>query len=305
MDKMPKMQKENIGKLYEYGNNFIFEPHKYGYVNMYQVGEIYSYCGYEVSEHTQLCSEISYVISGTGEFLVNGKSYTVKAGDIFLNVFGERHQIYSSGKDGLRFFYLGFLIDQSSAWQNEDLNKLWQFYSIPHEVPLMQGSEDILRAMQSLNNEFYQENELSLLAQENLLKQILVDVYRIFRDKKETTILVSNEGYNAGNVIFNIVRYVDTHIFEVTRIQDIAQNLGYSVSYLSHLFSEKMGITAQQYLISRRIEKCREMMMSGEYNLTQIAEKLNYDSLQSFSRAFKKVMNISPSDYCKKIKNKK
>lgn len=58
-------------------------------------------------------------------------------------------------------------------------------------------------------------------------------------------------------------------------------------------------ITDCKYLTLKKIEKSRELIKDGSLNLTQIAEMLSYDSIQSFSRVFKRVVGMSPSAYMK------
>jgi len=81
--------------------------------------------------------------------------------------------------------------------------------------------------------------------------------------------------------------------------------LQHSYSSLSKLFSEVEGITIEKYLILQKIEKAKELIAYDELSLSEIAFRLNYSSSQHFSRQFKSVTGISPSDFNKhKLKRK-
>ena len=46
-----------------------------------------------------------------------------------------------------------------------------------------------------------------------------------------------------------------------------------------------------------------ELMKSGRYNVTQIAMRLGYDTLQSFSKAFRRVMDVPPTEYLRRLRD--
>ena len=85
-----------------------------------------------------------------------------------------------------------------------------------------------------------------------------------------------------------------THL---SHVGEVAEAVGYSSSYLSHLFKEKTGMTLQSYLARKKIERGVELMKSGCYSWTQIALELHYETPQAFSKAFRRVMQKSPSEF--------
>jgi AraC-like DNA-binding protein len=131
------------------------------------------------------------------------------------------------------------------------------------------------------------------------LKLILTDVYRmavldapeVFLQKKSTT--------SVKLTPYAVIRYVDKNFFEFPGIADISKALGYSQSYISHMFRDKMGITLQEYICRKKIEASLDFLKYQKYTVTQIAMMLNYASVQSFSKAFRKAMGCSPTEYQK------
>ncbi|MDP3461500.1 MAG: helix-turn-helix transcriptional regulator [Bacteroidales bacterium] len=83
----------------------------------------------------------------------------------------------------------------------------------------------------------------------------------------------------------------------------ISQKLDYDYTYLSNIFSEVNGITIQQFIISHKIEKIKELIIYNELNLTEISYKLQYSSVAHLSNQFKKVTGMTPT-YFKNLKNK-
>jgi AraC-like DNA-binding protein len=83
----------------------------------------------------------------------------------------------------------------------------------------------------------------------------------------------------------------------------LSKKLSLDYSYLSHLFSEVKGITIEHCIMSHKIEMVKEMLLSGELTLSEIAYKLNYSSVAHLSNQFKKVTGYTPSDF-KKMEQK-
>ncbi len=84
----------------------------------------------------------------------------------------------------------------------------------------------------------------------------------------------------------------------------ISKKMGYSYQYLSKLFSSLENHTIENYIISQRIEKVKELLVYNQLTLSEISYRLGYSSVQHLSSQFKKVTGFVPSKF-KKLKNRK
>lgn len=112
-----------------------------------------------------------------------------------------------------------------------------------------------------------------------------------------------------------LIERVITLIIEMIHLSDelpkvnysdyISEKLGYDYTYLSNIFSEVRGIAIQQFIILHKIERVKELLLYGEYNLSEISYMLHYSSVAHLSNQFKKVTGLSPSHYktFKRIRN--
>lgn len=73
----------------------------------------------------------------------------------------------------------------------------------------------------------------------------------------------------------------------------IAEKLKYDYTYLSNLFSIAHGITLEQYIITNKIEKVKELLIYDNLKIAAIAERMNYSSAAHLSRQFKKVTGFT------------
>jgi AraC-like DNA-binding protein len=77
----------------------------------------------------------------------------------------------------------------------------------------------------------------------------------------------------------------------------LSRKLQHDYTYLANLFSETTGTTVEQYIISVRIGRVKELIISGELNLTQISYQCHYSSVAHLSNQFKKVTGLTPSSF--------
>lgn len=105
------------------------------------------------------------------------------------------------------------------------------------------------------------------------------------------------------NTIIEMIHHSDETI--KTNFSDfLSKKLNHDYTYLANLFSEVQGATIEQFIISHKIERIKELLIYDELNITEIAYKMNYSSLAHLSNQFKKVTGLSPTHF-KQIKNKR
>lgn len=105
------------------------------------------------------------------------------------------------------------------------------------------------------------------------------------------------------NLVIEMIHYSD-NVPMVNYSNYISEKLDYNYTYLSNIFSETKGITIEQYIISHKVERIKELLLYDELNLTEIAQKLNYSSVAHLSSQFKKITGLTPT-YFKQLKEYK
>ncbi len=105
------------------------------------------------------------------------------------------------------------------------------------------------------------------------------------------------------NVIIEMVHHTEEMI-KINFSNFLSEKLNHDYTYLANLFSEVQGTTIEQFIISHKIERIKELIIYGELNITEIAWKMNYSSVAHLSNQFKKVTGLSPSHF-KQLKDKR
>lgn len=83
-------------------------------------------------------------------------------------------------------------------------------------------------------------------------------------------------------------------------VEELAASIGLSVSYFRRLFHEAYGVAPMQYIMDLRIENARDLLLSGEVNVTEAANLSGFDDIYYFSALFKRKTGSTPSQILRK-----
>lgn len=91
--------------------------------------------------------------------------------------------------------------------------------------------------------------------------------------------------------------YVGKHYREKIYLEDVAEILGVSSTYLSRLFRKETGICLQDYITEFRVERAANLLIYSNESLPRIAEYVNFPSQSYFGKVFKKYKQMTPRKY--------
>ena len=98
--------------------------------------------------------------------------------------------------------------------------------------------------------------------------------------------------------------HISDDISKLNFSEYISKKVNHNYPYLSNLFSGTQGITIEKYLILQKIERVKELLVYGEFSLSDIAYKLQYRSVAHLSNQFKKITGLTPS-FFRQFRNNK
>ncbi|MEG1687979.1 MAG: AraC family transcriptional regulator, partial [Angelakisella sp.] len=270
-------------------------PQKFGGITLYQFGELYCDSGWEIPPHQQWCHEITYIISGNATFLVNGIKTKVKEGDVCISPFESEHGIQVDAACDLRYVYMAFLFNEDANTEEFELlkgffkNGMTNFYAHNNTnvlPPLLRGME-----------EFYRKSAGYRMMVEGYLKQILILTYRSF-DEHNIGIPKQRHIFNSsGTTLYAVIHYVEDNIFELTSIEEISKSLNYNHAYIARLFKKHMGMTLQEYLEHKKVEKALDLLGHGKVPLGQVVAQLGFGSQENFTRVFNRVTKMPLEEF--------
>lgn len=234
--------------------------------------------------------EVSYVISGAGQYKIDGEVYDVAEGDIMIFNPGVYHQALAA-KSQFTELFVGFCDVNMNGCKNR--------FELP-DMPLMHTEGELkqrlARIAASIDTENTEQKPGRYFMLRTYLEQMLILIAR-----EQVKPVKYGKGYafesvNKKYVTEQIINYFEEHYAEKISLDAIAENMYLSPFYISRIFKSETGDTPIHHLINIRLERAMELLKTGECNsIREVAESVGYEDVYHFSKLFKKKYNISPS----------
>ncbi|QGQ94525.1 response regulator [Paenibacillus psychroresistens] len=107
------------------------------------------------------------------------------------------------------------------------------------------------------------------------------------------------------DTIQQIKQHIINHSNEDISLDAIGKKVGLSPFYISKMFKEQLGVNYIDFLTECRIEKAKKLMGDPEKSLKEISFEIGYHDPNYFSKVFKKMCDVSPTEYRKTLLGKK
>lgn len=260
----------------------------------------------DYQNHDHDFAEITYILSGKGKYYLNGTIYEVSSGDIIIcNPGVQHHNIVTNEKEPTVEVFIGFTNFQ---FKNMPPNSL----VLKDNEYILHSSAELKQEMSKICCEMIAEQESNqagkyFMLKAQLMKMLLLIVRELLGGEMEDKQKSCNfESYNKNYVVKKIVNYLNENYASKISLDKIAKNMYLSPVYISKIFKEETGESPINYLIKIRLEKARDILISGDSgSIKHIANSVGYDDVYHFSKLFKKYYGISPLYYKKTMGKKK
>ncbi len=233
--------------------------------------------------------ELTYADTGVVYNEVDGKKYCLSPGDIMIFAPNSFHKQYSDEFTAVRYLTVSFKMDFA---EKEIFDGL-----------LFHSSGEIKRLMEKIIT----EKENHTMYSDDLILCYLEEVIIHLLRMKKLEGLIKKADTRAKDRIENeicrrVTEYVRKNISKKISVAKIAASIPVNASYLSTLFKNCTGETLIEYITKQKLERAKDYIRTGRYTFTQIAEMLSFTGVHYFSKQFKKVYGITPSEYAGSIK---
>jgi AraC-like DNA-binding protein len=247
-------------------------------------------CGNEQVEPGKVTGPIAkdryslhYIHSGKGEFQINGQTYMLSAGQGFLIIPNQIVRYEPDDNDPWCYSYIGF--------QGYKADFFLRQAGLSLNQPIFEAkSEALVECFARLG-----EIQTSRLAK---ILRFTSTLYLILSCLIDQSPVDSGSRHDSKQLyIQSAIDYITDHYANPISIADIAEHIGLDQSYLGAIFKNQVQMTLQQFLIQYRIERACAFMEARQLTINQIARSVGYENTLSFSRTFKKIKGVSPSEY--------
>ena len=229
------------------------------------------------------------VYDGEAYYRCNNVVFKATHGDLVYFRPTDRRQAWTTAKNPLRCYAVDF-----RYICNEWADNTWKITEPPlpfqtHET--IKDSGLLTRLLELFN----QSADMWLSEQPNRSSFCRAKIMEILN---LLIIWKLGDGVQYGKLqrVNQVISYMTKHFAKPVSIQELADVISISTSHLRRIFRETTGTTPIEYLIGIRINKAKELLMEG-FLVTDIASLVGFSDPYYFSKCFKKVVGISPSQY--------
>ena len=147
-------------------------------------------------------------------------------------------------------------------------------------------SEELLliAALDKMNSRYYPDNE-------EKIGHLLACMLALLEDRVKMQ--------NLSPLTRSIMSHVNRNFASRITLDDIAALTYFSPIYCDTVFKREVGRSIIDFLIDKRIEEAKKLMLGNIHSLTEISELVGFKDYNYFSRVFKKRTGYTPSAYCK------
>lgn len=274
---------------YHLSKHYVENPLPFGDVHLLQLGRRYCEKTEIIAAHPHLnWFELTIVTGGSGTIITNGEETVVHSGDIYLSFPCDVHEIRADCGGRLEYDFFSFHCIDTSIYNNlKDITRIYR----AGDKRVFQDSK-IARLIGYAISEFvaeaqpYAHNALS-----DIFHLAILYLIRDFNHIRQNAVNVSEPEI----LCFQLMNYIDTHVYTLKNLEELAPKFNYNYGYLSGLFKRTTGKTLSEYHQFRKMETGKALILEKKKSVSEIAEMLGY-TLYSFSKAFKRTYGISPKN---------
>ena len=100
-----------------------------------------------------------------------------------------------------------------------------------------------------------------------------------------------------NHIVTNVKKYIGQHLSEKLSLNEVAAVFGISPNYLSQLFGKYNDSGFSEYINLCKVNEAKHLLDEGNLKIYEVAERLGFESSFYFSKVFKKIEGVSPTDY--------
>ena len=253
--------------------------------------------------------EFVCVDKGVIDVMAGEKRVPLKRGNIIFHKPGEFHNIITNGEVAPNLVVIGF--ECHSPCMKAFEGKMLTVSETEREL-LARIIIEARNAFSGRMDDPYQEelvrqsSPLAFGAEQmiaNYLEELIIHLYRRyfenpgqFGPRRQPEVRIKSDAYS------RIVRYMEEHIGERLSLDTICRDTLTGRSQLQKIFREAHGCGVIDYFSSMKIETAKQLIRDNHLNFTEISDRLGYTSVHYFSRQFKKLTGMTPSEYATSIR---
>ncbi len=243
--------------------------------------------------------EMILVTGGKATCLINHNHYELQERSLLFISRLERHSFILQETPYQR--YVASMSGDLIMSNIKDVELISIFLQRPkgfrHVLTLSDEAYDMLLPLFArMTEEFTEKHAFYVSRSASIVVAILIDLYRTHPE-----FFPMRSHSNISNAVLYAQRYVNDHFDTKITLQEIADKNFVSRHTLSIAFKDIVGTTFKEYLVLFRITEAKKLLITTDFSVEEIAEKVGYANVNNFIQIFKSRESVTPLSYRKQF----
>jgi len=254
--------------------------------------------------------EFVYVDKGEVEIIAGTMGYRLKQNEIVFHKPGEFHRIWADGTIAPNVIVVSFECNSKSMeFFNNKIMSLGKKSRTLLTNIISEGFEAFegpfddpyTKKLVKRKDAKFGSQQMLRLNLEALLIQLIRDNEVVDKSTRIQTTIKERSDINLTNKILD---FLNENIYKNLTLDEICSNFMISKTYLLNIFKEVTGNSIMKHFSLLKIEEAKRLIREDTHNISEIAEMLGFSSVHYFSRLFKKITKMTPTEYAATVKAK-
>lgn len=236
-----------------------------------------------------------FILEGKGYLEIEGNSFALEKNQIFMIPPNTTAHYYADYTEPWTYAFISFSGNKAEQFARQAGFGFGQF-TRDCIIPTEQYVEIIRSMLQT--HQLTITNELKRVSQLFYLFSLLTESYNSTSEDDQ------DYDYLPETYFEHALQYIQLNYSKNIHIQDIADYIGITRSYLHYLFNKKERVSPQKYLLNYRMSQARKLLSTTDMLIKDVALNVGYEDSLAFSKAFRNYTGQSPSTYRKQTSEK-
>lgn len=290
-------------EFYKYPLSKLFDIPQIVTIHYFEYGKDFSFQGESHDFWEFLCVDKGEVLVTAGS-----KTHLLKKGEIIFHQPNQFHSVTTNGVIAPNLVVVSFLCNSPDmAFFDDKILSLGERERSLLATVISEATDAFSTPLDNPYTRQLIKNETQKPGSEQLIK-VSLEQFLIFLYRKRglpesgSPITKSVKLKQDEETLTYIISYMETHIAETISLDQICHDNLLGRSQLQKLFRNRYHCGIIDYFCHMKINRAKELIREKNLNFTQIADCLGYNSIHYFSRQFRKITGMSPSEYALSIK---
>ncbi len=254
-----------------------------------------------VSLHHHDFYECYLFLSGDVTYLIEGKSYQLKPGDIILINSRELHQAYINSKETAYERFVLWINPAFLRLLSTEATDLTQCFERPGRKNVLRVDAEWQQSIRMLMNKLIFLENFQGTGEDLLYRAYITELMVYLSNLTFNDHVRFDVDVKKSSRIDRILEYINSHLEEDITIDALSEYSYLSKFHLSREFKKHTGTTLHRYILQKKLIAAKEFILK-DVPITQVYEQCGFGDYSNFFRAFKKEYGMTPRQFYEAMK---